>query len=113
MTDVVVVLNPEELHHLAAVDGPIAKHLHEMAAPVLTTMAEGVGKATGQLAASLGIVMVEADGKAEIRIGVMPDSDTRADGKVTNSALLLWDEFGNGHEPAKHTATQALGMATQ
>jgi hypothetical protein len=108
MSDVVVVMNPGWEKELAGPDGEVAHILKKAAEPVAQAAREGVGHQTGQLAAAITVEMAEVDGIAEAHVGVTADTDARQGGKATNSQLLRWEEFGNGHEPAKHTMSQAL-----
>lgn len=95
--------------------GDVAKHLDTMAEPVLEAMRAGVGHDTGQLAAALGVAVRTVghglDTRAEALVGVRADANTRREGGITNSGLLVIGEYGDGVVPARHVSSQALNAA--
>jgi len=131
MGELAITLVPEGFNAIMGVDGAVAKFIAKKAELVKTAAQAGVGHDTGQLAQSLGIELkvtgTGAAAQVSAKIGVRRSANSRKDGggrvtkvtrtskkgktsrrAVTNSMLLQFEEHGNGHEPAKHTMSQAL-----
>ncbi len=98
--------------HLMATDGPIAKWVMDLGRPVLQAAQDGAPRATGQMADSLGLVIVKTGFALEAWVGVRTDRNQRTDGSALNSEVALAQEFGTRRGvPATHFLSSALNAA--
>lgn len=91
------------------VEGPVADDIKARGEKVLADAVANAPRDTGQLADSLGLaVTVTGAETVEAVVGVVEGRNERQGSDATNTEVLIFENFGDGHSPATHFMEAAL-----